>query len=532
MARHSSAFVLLSSLLVGASLGCSKPDAPPPVTVLEAGASVETGFDVNKQGFNFQNYGNEATPANLGPAEARRMFGDQVCAETNEGGCVLTPSAERWLAQMNDAMSGGHCEGMAVLSLLMQRGKVAPKDFGGESAHDLQLGGNAKLQREIAYWWSTQLVAPVAGSRVEATPSEIVDRLTAAFADKKETFTLAFFKPDGSQGHATTAYGVQDKGNGTVWILHYDNNFPNEERHIEVDRATNTWKYNTAANPSDPPEEYTGTAESKSLMIVPGSARDQRLVCPFCGDVTPGSTPPVGSKRQVYLDGDADLLVKDASGHKLGHDHGKLVSEIPGADYIVPFGYESSREEPVYEVPAGGALTVTLDGSQLRKESPSDVTLFGPGYVMGVYDVALDPQQQDEIGFSADWSDITYKTLGTESPVITLGVETPGPDYMIEVKVTGESAGQTIDLGIDAAKGLFLLQVHGAEGKTAYNVVLHKYDAGGEQTFEHTGLAIGSSDHLVFDYGTWKGNHQPLAIAVDKDGDGKPETRQKITDEK
>lgn len=58
----------------------------------------------------------------------------------------------------NSTMKNGHCEGLAALSLLMYEGKIRPQDFGAERAADLNLEGNTKLQREIAYWYATGLV--------------------------------------------------------------------------------------------------------------------------------------------------------------------------------------------------------------------------------------------------------------------------------------------------------------------------------------------------------------------------------------
>ena len=117
------------------------------------------GFNPQENGFRFENYGDDIPATNLTSAEMRRMFGDQVCADLNGDECILTPPAEQWMEQVNGDMAGGHCEGMAVLSLMMYTQKVSPQDFGGITASDLDIN-NEDLQREIAYWWATQAVAP------------------------------------------------------------------------------------------------------------------------------------------------------------------------------------------------------------------------------------------------------------------------------------------------------------------------------------------------------------------------------------
>ena len=80
------------------------------------------------------------------------------------------------MEQVNGDMKGGHCEGMAVLSLLMYTDQVTETLFGGQNAVDLAFN-NAALQREIAYWWATQATAPTADRIIKGTPNEILARL-------------------------------------------------------------------------------------------------------------------------------------------------------------------------------------------------------------------------------------------------------------------------------------------------------------------------------------------------------------------
>jgi hypothetical protein len=73
-----------------------------------------TGFDPQRDGFGFENYGS-ADVTNLTAADLQRMFGDGVCA-TVDPTCALIPPARIWMETLNTAMDVGHCEGMAVLS--------------------------------------------------------------------------------------------------------------------------------------------------------------------------------------------------------------------------------------------------------------------------------------------------------------------------------------------------------------------------------------------------------------------------------
>lgn len=488
-----------------------------------------TGFDPVVHGFKFQNYGNEKRYTNLTPAELRRMFGDGVCASTKKGACLLTPPAAAWMREQNAGMGGGHCEGMAVTSMLMHMGKLSPKDFGADTVYGLELEGNTKLQREIAYWFVSQATAPVTTDAITGlTPKELVAKLREAWAKGKAPLTLGFYQPDHTGGHATTAYGLEDKGKGLVWILHYDNNYPGEEKHIEVDTEKDTWKYFTAADPNEPGEEYSGDAETKTLEAVASATRLEPMTCPFCGDVE-DEVPPTKGHRQIFVDGKAELLVRDDAGHKIGHEDGKLVKDYPGAALVVVRSNQKDHE-PVFDVPTGKPLTVTIDGSHLAKESDTDVVLLGHGYDLAVEGIKLDPGQKDTLMFSADGHRITYETKGEETPTLTLGITTKAADYLLRVQVTGDPGGQRVELEVDLAHGVFVLGVHGKAGKATYTVELHRIDDDGEQVFTHKGLSIGK-DALTLDYLRWKGEHNGLAIGVDKDHDGHPDGATETSDE-
>ncbi len=174
-APSSSAVASSASALATASVPDASPfgkhSLPPPAHPVD-------GFAPTTSGFKFQNYGNDKQYTNLTSNELRRMFGDKVCARIAGDDCTLTPAAESWMTVMNKSMGGGHCEGFAALSLLMQRGQLDPKQFGGATPFELSIDGNEKLQREIAYWFVTQNVMPMAAAENKTlTPNDVVGKI-------------------------------------------------------------------------------------------------------------------------------------------------------------------------------------------------------------------------------------------------------------------------------------------------------------------------------------------------------------------
>ena len=186
--------------------------------------------------------------------------------------------------------------------------------------------------------------------------------------------------------------------------------------------------------------------------------------------------------------------------------------------------------EPVYFVPGGRKLKIRLDGSSIKRDSSDSVTIIGHGYTLGVEEISLNPNQIDELELARDWREIRYTTKSRETPVVFMGLQTAGPDYMFRVKVKGQEKGQTIDLAVDTKKGLFLLYIHGSESKTEYAVELTRTDKQGEQVFSHKGEALGASQLVAFNYGAWKGDKAPLHVTL-KDEKGGQEQESDLGDE-
>src|SRR5262249_55238655 len=224
-------------------------------------------------------------------------------------------------------------------------------------------------------------------------------------------------------GHAVTPISVQDIDANHARIVIYDNNFPSEDRYIEVNLEANTWRYSTAANPREGVNDYEGDAETQSLDLTPDSARlgthhadfledapfseDQGLEEPTedtyaVGDEvsdddetseaadqsgsrgsaasqqhvrpamhsTPAERQHIGKEKytmEISLAGrGAHLLITSPDGKRLGYDHGKLVNEIPGASLIrlkMAPGSRREEREPANLVPGGVDYLVIATGT-------------------------------------------------------------------------------------------------------------------------------------------------------------------------
>ncbi|MBN8582612.1 MAG: hypothetical protein J0L96_18250 [Anaerolineae bacterium] len=490
------------------------------------------GFTPEQNGFSFENYGDDIPATNLTADELRRMFGDEVCADINGDQCILTPPAEQWMDQINESMGGGHCEGMAVLSLMMYTGQVSPADFGGSVASDLDVNDEA-LQKEIAYWWATQATDPTASSVVRGTPMEILETVRQMDVNG-ETYTIGIYN-DRGDGHAITPFGVQDKGDGLYAILVYDNNYPGETRELFIDSRDGSWTYETSINPQVETDVWSGNADTQTLDLTPTSARVEIQVCPFCeGGFTSTNKLAAADQlmNQFFLDGDGHILITDENGNRLGYVNGEIVNEISGASYT-RYRMLASGEtpEPIYAVPAGLDVTITIDGSDLSEETLTDLVMIGAGYTIGVEGIYLTPGQIDTAYFYPMDQMIAYETESDESPSIIFGVENPDADYYFEVYGADMLGGGVITAWLDSSAGDLLINTEKLNGEGSFNFYLTRITDEAEEEFYAEDIVLNEGALIYVNYAEWTdANPEGIYFGVDLDGDGEVDEEYVIDD--
>jgi hypothetical protein len=508
----------------------------------------DLGFRPTTNGFNFSNYTNENGIKNLSVTEMQRMFGNNVCA--NQGNpCILTPPAEKWMEEVNKSMNGGHCEGMAALSLILYADKDKTSKFG--NVPDLSLLGNEMLQHEIAYWFATQYVPPTSLSEMKGkqVPSDILGTLLASLkpnARVDQTYTMGIYQPNFKGGHAITPYAVGDLGNGKYAVLVYDNNYPIIERILEIDRNENTWQYNASTNPDEPESVYIGDAETKTLTLTPTPPRYEQQVCNFCDleyqpdensndkSAIKGNANSTPKFNQIFLEGDADLLINNGN-QKIGYENEKFVNSFPGATFKPIKSSELWKDdnEPVYNIPVGVPFTINLQGN--KKSNPKEsieVVMIGSSYDVGLSDIKILPNQKDLIQFSQTGRSLIYKPSSSEAPNIFFGISTDLDDYEFELDGVEIDAGGTISSNLDTNKGRLGIKISETKNEAVFDLLINRIDDKAKQTFKGKDLKLASGDTLYLDYAKWTGNGAKLTIELDKGSDGTIEETTTIDDQK
>ena len=456
----------------------------------------DLGFRPEEHGFAFQNYGNENNPTNLTSVEMIRIFGaERVCAGAvkADGTCKLTAPAAAFMKKENADMDGGHCEGMAVLSLVFFEDQLNPKDFGAATVNKLRLRSNQALQREIAYWFQLQVMDEVYQSRVVVTPAELIEGLIDAFA-QNYLVTLAIYQPDGSGGHAVTPYAVRQLSDTRYDVLIYDNNFPEGERVIEIDIKANTWRYNTAANPNDPPELYEGDATTGNLIIVPLEARYQEsFTCAYCGDYIPVERTGAVDKLTFSLNGEANIIITDSQGRALRFVNGEYTNDIPEVELRYLTNQRrtvGSRRAPTVILP-NGKYSVQL--TKARGDKPATSFTFAKqGNVININKVDLSQNFDIDI----DREQIKVKTAAARNLSAQNTVSANGRHYSYNLAGSG-------NLLILRLNERGQLRASGSSG--TYSMLVTRTDADGDsRIFYSSAVALRDSGEAEFDPEAWE----------------------------
>jgi hypothetical protein len=528
--QHIAALVLVSLYTIAFCASGAANDS----SLSSGGVGInDSGFRPGANGFGFQNYGADPNTVDLTAAEMQRMFGDQVCASKANGQCVLTYPAERWMNFAVSAMKSGHCEGLAVLSSLMYYNQSRPDLFGGNETIDLALQ-NILLQREIGYWWTTQVTSPGGSKRVKDSPEAVLDTLSTSFdagMAAGEWWVMGIYLPDGSGGHAITPFAVEDMGNGTSRIFVYDNNWPKDVRYVEVDRARNSWSYQASTNPDEPGSVYTGNASTKNLEIVSLSSRLGQQRCDFCDSENSGgnasSKGAAGSKNiMIWQSGRASVMVTDDSGRRTGLLEGSEVNEIPGAEVRnLKFGVDKM---PVillpYESINASHISIEINSTaNASGNNPADTAIFAPGFALGSSISNLGPglkQNMDLISLGQEYN-VSISANSQLSPIISVDTD----HRRISLSGMKLDPSGLINLSMNLEQGVFGMNTLGNLKPGTLEVMLSTLDpaTGSSSSFKSLDVLLRNGDGVSMDFAGLSDGMSSPSLSVARNNGGRQE---------
>lgn len=489
----------------------------------------DNGFRPWIDGFGFENYGNDAGPQNMTPAEMVDLFGTQVCENGDAGNCALTPPAAKWMEVENERMAGGHCMGFSVSAFQFYSRYRDSTPYGGKPPVQIPVAGNLKLQSLIAQNWTFQDLPSVRSAVISGTPNQILAKLEDSLKDKNgELYTVAFFKRDGSGGHAVTPFAIEKNSDSQSHILIYDNNFPGIMRAITVDTEKNSWSYVGGPDPRNVDQLYDGDAQTQSLLLYPTSPGNGKQKCFFCSGESTGqggsSTGSVGSAQQfdqITLSGDpanhGHLVLEDKNGKVSGFVNGKVVNNIPGV--VVQRTLETQTwgdaPEPTYFIPSGMDVTAKIDGSGLKKADKEKITLIGAGLYAQVDDILVGPNSENAIKFSSGENGIIFGTdpRNDQTPVMSAAIQEGKTFYAFSATALHVKGGSVLTQYFDKKDGAFALVTQGSQAANArYVLAAVRSGPGGQDTWSSNNLQIAKGELALVLYRKMGRRDQPVRV--------------------
>lgn len=505
-------------------LGCSAQDHS---EIVDA----TSGFDVKVHGFGFPNYDNRGVE-NLTEQEILATFGEKACDTGPGQGCEsLQPVYEELRNILNDAMRGGHCEGMATLAGLFFEKKLEPERFGASTVNALSFA-TPLLQREIAKYFSYQILEPTRSERkrwMTLGPSAIVAELERAFKQggAAPMYTLAIYKRGFRGGHAITPFAVTRKG-ATASIRVYDNNFPNHERVLTVDTSRNVWTYQTSSLPGVGSASYEGDAETKTLGIVRAATRLQPQTCTEC-DAKVERLGEYGGGRRVWCTGGALPLVTNRLGQRLGYVNGAFVDEMPEGDNV-PLATESLADidDAAHFEVRDPEATIALDASEFRTSRDTSIVAMAEGAVLKATEYAMPPLSRTEVELGSDGRTLAMRPDHLANIELRTAMQFEGESWRVGILVTLD-AGDSLSLGTDPSTSEIRLQNHADESRLL-RLRASKAMASGRLEFS-ADVTLRAHEIVRFDFADWLANRTGMNARRDFEGDGIDDQTEMLLDD-
>lgn len=440
---------------------------------------VESGFKMSEHSMRFANFAEGFDDSQMDEALMQRMFGEKVCV-AGSSPCQLTPAARAFVKKANSSMGGGRCEGFAVMSSMFQAGKLKPVDFGGTTVRDLTIDDNTPLQREIAYWFTTQLVPSVSAKKTKSyMAKDLMPALAEALKkDSKERYRIGIVRKKGttvSGGHALTpiAYYTDEKEKGVYWLRVYDNNNPDAERLLKIDTLKNRWEFEASENPSKKSRLYFGDDSNKNpIYLAPILTREGQLPCFFC-------------------EADGESLVSTSGGAEVeGKEVGVRKGEFLG--FAFPSFTQPLDDQPsefLIPMPAGDlSLKISHPVDPDFPDATQEVTVQNTKFTVSAFDLSV--SAEDQLNISANGSSASYlnqsrTSLGLRSEVVLPN----GRPLSVSAVLTGGSNDVTTN--VDPMTGRVAIAAGGAAGSQVTMVVTTTNAKGEEASAQLTFMATG-----------------------------------------
>jgi len=228
----------------------------------------------------------------------------------------------------------------------------------------------------------------------------------------------------------------------------------------------------------------------------------------------------VAKTVQILLDADADLLIENPDGKRLGLDFQskKFVNEIPEARVI---DREGSSTFVLPFDKSGKPYKVTVSGKSTSNVN-ADLSMTGPGFVVGFRGLGLMSGQIQKLSITSDGLHLSF-TANQNGPAPQLFLTTQSgrgkPSYRFEVTSSLLEAGKTVTVDLNTDQGRLYFKTDDVKNDS-FTVMMRRTNPGGARdVFTHQRISFSRTNSYAMDFGQWDGKSDVcFYLAGDSDG--------------
>lgn len=209
---------------------------------------------------------------------------------------------------------------------------------------------------------------------------------------------------------------------------------------------------------------------------------------------------------QISVDTEADILIENADGKRIGVDFTtrKFVNEIPDARSI---DREASSTFILPLEKSGKPYRISVSGKP--GSAPAAIlSMTGPGFIVGFRSLRLSVGQIQKVSFSANGSDLSFTAHekgATPQIYLTTQSGRDQPSYRFEITSPSLSAGKTLTVNLDRESGKLYFKAD-EEKKISFSVMMRRTNPGGaRETYNHQDVSFSPGNAYALDFAKWDG---------------------------
>jgi hypothetical protein len=220
----------------------------------------------------------------------------------------------------------------------------------------------------------------------------------------------------------------------------------------------------------------------------------------------PGQQP---TTVQISINTDADVLITDASGKRIGIDPAthKFVNEIAGAKTIEREGSSTS----VLPYPKSVGPYVVMITGKAAGVTEADLSMIGPGFVVGVRKLRLKKDEVQRVELWPTGTNIRVEANedgSTPQLFLTSQSIRTEPSYRFEVASSFLSRGKSIWVELDNSAGWLTLASNDTK-KSSFTVYMRRTNPGGtREVYLQQSVSFGEANSYRMDFGKWDGKSE------------------------